>query len=87
MIFYSTVSITESVNPMSLHHLVWLGVNYIGFSDKKSLCDMSLSYQFYARKLNPLPFSHQSPATYAESLCRIDVDAFLYASGKLNVQF
>ncbi|XP_065211269.1 ranBP2-like and GRIP domain-containing protein 4 isoform X2 [Planococcus citri] len=73
--------ITETVNPISLHHLVWFGVNYLMLSDKKSLSDMYLHYQFYARKFSALPFCNNlsSSTTYAESLCRLDVDAFLYA--------
>lgn len=82
--FNILVGVTETTQPASLHHLVWLGVQYLINSPKQSICDRLIPLKFRSTSFKSIQFA-PSPglmSSYAETLSKIDVDAFLYACGK-----
>ncbi|XP_026680341.1 uncharacterized protein LOC103510509 [Diaphorina citri] len=75
---YGFVYGTELSHPYSLHHMVWLGVSLMLGSDSSlpppsfKATQVASKIQFAARNIH---LTHMN-------LCSLDVDAFLYASGK-----
>lgn len=85
---FVAVQVTEAVEPSSLHHLVWLGVQCLSVLNKESICNILLPLKFSVGSLNSLQFSQNSiTSNYAESLCKLDIDAFLYACGMFYSYF
>lgn len=83
-----SVAVVEVTQPSSLHHLVWLGVQFLSLSGKTSICEVLLPVKFRATSFTNLQFVHGSSSSgHAESLSRIDVDAFLFACGEFFFQF
>ena len=82
-ILSTQVSVTENTQPASLHHLVWLGVQFLINSEKQSICDQLIPLKFRSTKFESLHYapSCNNVSSYAETLSKIDVDAFLYACG------
>jgi hypothetical protein len=74
---------SQHLYPGSLHHLVWLGLQDVcGSSKKNSLkpgpdfhCQVFEGLQLTCNNLN---------CAGTETLNRLDIDAFLYAAGKID---
>lgn len=73
--------------PGSLHHLVWYGIQLLESENKGSSVRLSKNtvfpIGFGCKSFNELPLATNSLATAnIESLCQIDMNTFLYATGK-----
>lgn len=81
LFFCFSVSVSETLYPSSLHHLIWIGVQYLNINNKNSICDVILPLKFTLKFTGSLQFSPNSSSSYAENLSKIDIEAFLFACG------
>lgn len=73
--------------PGSLHHLVWYGIQLLESDNKGSglrlTKDTVFPVGFGCKNYKDLPLATNSFATAnIESICQIDMNTFLYATGK-----
>lgn len=78
--------------PGSLHHLVWYGIQLLESENKGSglrlTKDTVFPVGFGCKNFNELPLSTNSFASAnIESICQIDMNTFLYATGQMNNYF
>lgn len=78
------MSVTEAIQKASLHHLVWLGVQYLINSEKQTICDRLLPVKFRSVIFGcpQYPPNPDLALVSAETLTKVDVDSFLYACGQ-----
>jgi len=76
--------------PGSLHHLVWYGIQLLESENKG--CGIRLTKNtvfpvgFGCKSFNELPLATNSFASAnIESICQIDMNTFLYATGIYNL--
>lgn len=79
----------EMSRPGSLHHLVWYGIQLLESENKG--CGIRLTKNtvfpvgFGCKSFNELPLATNSLASAnIESICQIDMNTFLYATGIEN---
>lgn len=77
----------EMTRPGSLHHLVWYGIQLLECENKGSNVRLTKStvfpIGFGCKSFKELPLATNSFATAnIDSLCQIDLNTFLYATGK-----
>lgn len=82
----------ETSRPGSLHHLVWYGIQLLECENKG--CGIRLTKNtvfpvgFGCKSFNELPLATNSFASSSiESLCQLDMNTFLYATGMVNELF
>lgn len=74
---YVPVPVFEKVHAKSLHYLVWLGVEVLRHNNYK------LPPEFHTYSFTTLQVSvNKLGSVSVESLNRLDMDAFLYLTGK-----
>lgn len=72
---------SQQLNPKSLHHMVWLGLHEMALSKRNSgskqnkdfCCHVFEGLQMTTKNMN---------SAGVETLSRLDIDAFLYSTGK-----
>lgn len=83
----------ETCRPGSLHHLVWYGIQLLESENKKSgglrlTKDTVFPVGFGCKSFSELPLSTNSFASAnIESICQLDINTFLYATGKKHTHF
>ncbi|XP_047107588.1 E3 SUMO-protein ligase RanBP2 [Schistocerca piceifrons] len=71
--------LSQQLYPNSLHHLVWLGLQKMSAS--KSSTSSKLCKDFYCLVFDGLQLTTKNlNSAGIETLCRLDIDAFLYAT-------
>jgi hypothetical protein len=72
------------LHPSSLHHLVWLGLQNVRNSNKKN-SGLKPGPDFHCQVFEGLQLTcNNLNCAGTETLNRLDIDAFLYAAGKIN---
>lgn len=79
----------EISRPGSLHHLVWYGIQLLESENKgcgiRLTKDTVFPVGFGCKSFNELPLATNSFANAnIESICQIDINTFLYATGKIK---
>lgn len=79
-------------SPGSLHHLVWYGIQLLENENKGSglrlTKDTVFPVGFGCKSFDDLPLStNQFTSANIESICQIDLNTFLYATGQTNKLF
>lgn len=81
--FFLSVPVYEKIHPDSLHHLVWLGIETSKYDNRSNF---KLSPEFHIYGFSSLKLSvHNLGNVSVETLNKLDIDAFLYATGKLYI--
>lgn len=86
MYFFFQVLSFEVCSPGSLHHLVWYGIQLLESENNGSgfrlTKDTVFPVGFGCKHFNELPLSTNSlSSSNIESICQIDMNTFLYATG------
>lgn len=76
----------------SLHHIVWYGIQLLENEskgcDKRLTKDTVFPIGFGCKSFGELPLATNSFASaHIESICQIDMNSFLYATGKNKNKF
>jgi hypothetical protein len=75
---------SQKLHPSSLHHLVWLGLHDAPSSNKKN-SNLKPGPDFHCRVFEGLQLTcNNLNCAGVETLNRLDIDAFLYAAGKID---
>lgn len=85
MVFFVIVPVYEKIYPDSLHHLVWLGIETSKYDNSSNF---RLSPEFHIYGFSSLKFSvHNLGNVSVETLNKLDIDAFLYTTGKFLIPY
>lgn len=75
---------SQKLHPSSLHHLVWLGLQDVPCSNKKN-SSLKPGPDFHCQVFEGLQLTcNNLNCAGSETLNRLDIDAFLYAAGKID---
>jgi hypothetical protein len=75
---------SQKLHPSSLHHLVWLGLQAVPCSNKKN-SSLKPGPDFHCQVFEGLQLTcNNLNCAGTETLNRLEIDAFLYAAGKID---